>query len=527
LSIQNNKVDLWRYNLVADNTYAPEGAVDLDTEALENFFYTVAINYSHYGLNSTGLKNNWIEPLFHKNDAYQAPLVINPMRTRGNVDVNVENDLVKARLLSNILEQVEDNSDGANIRTVTDSGRSVERLSLKLNQKKLEFLYEDEPYPVDHTDIVLDLKPVFGYFEIAVDRRKPYAMEAELYIYKKLLNICRNYSHYGQFYDLKKERLLWENLDDLLLQLNADQSHVTYKLRQALNFLKYRHFDNIKIGNKNPISVYSDAIQNVIETYPERNLKIIELLPPSFFSTKLEMDGGIDFELLSSGEKQRIYSVSSLIYHLNNISSVSRSEGLVKYPYVNVIFDEVELYFHPDMQRTFIDYLLTSIKRANLTEIDAINICFATHSPFILSDIPNNNVMFLRREGTDRGLELGKSVQTLERGIERLTFGANIHELLATRFFLDQHGLIGELSKKRIRSAINYLEAGENANDVREMEWTKESVRTFIDIIGEPLIHNGLMDLYTERFLNTESEIDEEIERLRIRKLKIKPKKKL
>lgn len=48
----------------------------------QNWFYTVAVNYSIYPLNSAHI-GDWIRDLFHKNDSYQTPLVINPMRTKG------------------------------------------------------------------------------------------------------------------------------------------------------------------------------------------------------------------------------------------------------------------------------------------------------------------------------------------------------------------------------------------------------------------------------------------------------------
>ena len=39
---------------------------------LENFFYSVSLNFSHHALNSKTL-GEWIDSLFHKNDAYTMP----------------------------------------------------------------------------------------------------------------------------------------------------------------------------------------------------------------------------------------------------------------------------------------------------------------------------------------------------------------------------------------------------------------------------------------------------------------------
>lgn len=64
------------------------------------------INYSLYAYNSEILKGecsnskSWIDGLFHKNDGYQTPVVITPMRISGNIDVNKEEYLSRQRLLS-------------------------------------------------------------------------------------------------------------------------------------------------------------------------------------------------------------------------------------------------------------------------------------------------------------------------------------------------------------------------------------------------------------------------------------------
>lgn len=72
---------------------------------LNNFFYTIAVNYSLYAYNSNDIKSegDWLPGLFHKNDGYQTPLVLNPFRKDGNIDINNENHLVKARLIANLL----------------------------------------------------------------------------------------------------------------------------------------------------------------------------------------------------------------------------------------------------------------------------------------------------------------------------------------------------------------------------------------------------------------------------------------
>src|SRR5690606_6035851 len=104
--------------------------------------------------------------------------------------------------------------------------------------------------------------------------------------------------------------------------------------------------------------------------------------------------------------------------------------------------DEIELYFHPELQRTYLSFLIDSIKKVYLSHITSINICFITHSPFILSDIPSINILFL-----DEGLP-----SKIQGSIK--TFGANIHQLLIDGFFMAN--TLGELAVLEAKSIIKF-----------------------------------------------------------------------
>jgi len=144
---------------------------------------------------------------------------------------------------------------------------------------------------------------------------------------------------------------------------------------------------------------------------------------------------------------------STIVYHLINLNSVEQlkeekaeeSEKIIHYNYINIILDEIELYYHPEWQRTYIADLLDYIGKINpenLKHIKGLNITFLTHSPYILSDIPNAFV-----------LKLIKGEPYIE-GNE--TFGANVHDLLANDFFM-QKGFMGEWAKSQIKLVIESL----------------------------------------------------------------------
>ena len=82
-----------------------EKLADIKEHHQQQLFYSLVINYALYAYNSTLFKHEasgkpWLDGLFHKNDSYQTPLVLNPMRTNGDIDINNELHLARQRLMS-------------------------------------------------------------------------------------------------------------------------------------------------------------------------------------------------------------------------------------------------------------------------------------------------------------------------------------------------------------------------------------------------------------------------------------------
>ena len=175
-------------------------------------------------------------------------------------------------------------------------------------------------------------------------------------------------------------------------------------------------------------------------------------------------------QYLSSGERQRLYCLSSVLYNLRNLDSIA--SGNIQYRYVNLIFEEIELYFHPAYQQGFIKFLLEQIAALGLRHIKGINVCFVTHSPFILSDIPRSNVIFL---------EDGEPVEHMQEN----TFGANIHALLQHGFLLEGVTM-GTFAKDKINQLFKRLNKGE----------VTEGMYQEILLVGEPYIRGQLLKLY-------------------------------
>lgn len=507
-----HRVDLFRISLKGQRATIIEYALinkhfsiiserEMQREDFNEFFYSIAISYSQYSLNSLKL-GPWIQELFHKNDGYQIPLVISPMRDEGNFNINKENKLLKSRLLALILEP-EENGNKNELRKLTEEGYASQ-LYLKENKDKIDELKKASTIGSNWL-----IKPLFDYFKITDPKiKEPYLTIAKKYLITKLYKIGDTYEQYEDFINKKDGTVRQDKFDRYLYRLKKDNSHVTQKLKQAIYFLKYGTFNARDLDRKTDLNILANRLRRISEvaSSSDGNIPLIHLIPPSFFEVDIYLEGDISLDSLSSGELQKIYSTSSIAYHLANIDSVDDSEKLIRYPYVNVLFDEVELYFHPDMQRTFIHYLIDYLSRLPLDKLYSVNICFITHSPFILSDIPADNILLLEKGNVESQDRLGFK-----------TFGGNIHDLLMHQFFLER-GTMGLYAQTQIDYATKALVPGiktitEVNPKILEENWDREKVKKLISIIGDELVKSALSQLYkTSEYNNiTDVEIEEQI----------------
>ncbi len=524
----NSLLTIKKYKTAPNKSYFsnPE-IINISEFGLQDFFYCISINYSLYALNTKRF-GEWLGKLFHKNDSYQTPIVINPQRKHGNIDVNLEHSLAESRLLANILSvPIEEGSLRNTLIQLTEKKKAIS-IELNSNISKTTILFtetekrdsknpNDEPRTVDHkfskaktywTDFLLKLQKVFEItlsIDAISDENPDFISSFDemacRYILRKLINIARTYDEYFEEFDVKRNE--FADLEAFLVRIKNDNSHITYKIKQAINFIRYPYLQNffadeieeekIEIQAKRiPINALAEAIKTVKDDAHEKgqiDLEIIHLIPPSFFDPTILLEDNIPLTKLSSGERQQIYTVSTLAYHLFNLNSKFDDGEAISYRFVQVYFDEVELYFHPDMQRKFIDHLFRYLKCIDLDNITAVNFIFITHSPFILSDIPDSSVLFL-----------GDFKPVLN------TFGANIHDLLSDGFFL-KDGFMGAYAQKVINKIANYLNTDNDSmnEDDNDTDWNssnkgKDVLLKIIASIGEPLIRDRLKDMYMKKF---------------------------
>ena len=457
-------------------------------EILKDFFYTIAVNYSLYGLNEKVL-GNWIAALFHKNDGYQTPLVINPYRREGNIDVNSELHLAQTRLITNILL--------TNNKKVL-SGKEIDSVCFELDSKKYKDKKEKENIIVESSkatfeEIYEKLYEENYILEEGKEKENPHFEDLMNYILCKIKKISEVYKEYKGIPPFKGNEISTIFLE----KLADDKSHITLKLRQVLNIIRFNLLggDNDSKWEKKEDGVLHfklkiDDLMKRIREVNAPNLKKDELIPIGCYRFVVNVKNDTNnnnsvsnINVLSSGEQHLVHTMQSVLYHILNVNSVHNSTSKnTKYKYINIVFDEIELYFHPEYQRRFVFELLERLdslkKGGNIDNIKGVNILFCTHSPFILSDIPKQNVLFLGHKKDFK------------------TFGANITTLLANSFFMEN--LIGEFAKNKINEVITWITQD------------KEDILKTIRLIDEPILKNKLIEMYYEKFTDKEREKSEE-----------------
>lgn len=409
---------------------------------LKSLFYTLVCNYSMYGFNyrdyfeeATPIsrlnklfkkcdfdRNNitedqvWLKGIFHKNDGYQTPIVLHPMREDGILKITKENLLAKERM-ENLLFY-KDNAGhypqrvvNGNLHIVAIRIKPISNKSFSRENMLSQIGIGRQQNISQNFDNIYNW--IIGFWDSlyhfsTVPQGQKLREDAYDYIVYKTLKIVSNYKKYSSIYNyLSKTKAKYEDVCKKLIPLSEDFTHVTKKLLRTIMYLK----KDIYLDSDNTYNL--DELGNTINAmvgeriHSKHQLQETDLLPPPIFEKFLLLrkdgdNGIIDFRNLSSGERQIAYTISNFMYHLINVDSEwddfyqdKDHLQIIKYRFVNVIFDEVELYFHPELQRSFMGLLLQALQNAHFKNLHGINIILATHSPFLLSDIPHSNVLCL------------------------------------------------------------------------------------------------------------------------------------
>lgn len=443
---------------------------------------------------NSNINGKWIQGLFHKNDGYVTPIVTVPYRTEDDyIDIDNENDLAKQRLGTLAILF---GSQGRRFMDVYKPCELVyrfdhtakDRYSVKFNK-----LFKDRlPLNKNCSTVKYEIKRMWNQ-ELRAHYKEGYGKLLQVvrdavlnYLVYKTLKTCLQYRSYGRLLGIrsltKDEQGRLKNaqsgcyldytpdnvvavVKEILFQ--ETNIHINLKIQQLLTYVEKGHYttENLRL----PEDYDGDATKEegcgwskmpVLDLYklkrsedgkrrvPFRTFdEVSKLMPPAIFEWDINFNKGDDekdketLTQMSSGERQFMHSISYIIYHLKNLQSVTDGDYRIRYHNVCMVFDEAELYYHPEFQRKFITSLVQMLSWCHINPniIRGVNIIIATHSPFVLSDVPLQNTLYL-----DNGDVVKK---------DKETFCGNIHEMLGENFFMDY--TIGEVAKKQVEEILH------------------------------------------------------------------------
>jgi len=515
-------------------------------EVAKIFFYTIATNYSMQAYITQDYKDEptvsysgqlqeiipgesvWMDNLFHKNDGYMCPLVLNPYRDKGKIDMSNEEHLTTQRLEAILIEEDEAHPFlqdyhydyilyNLQPRTIQYGFRNIiGNARMYFSAEEIDAQNENIPMTEDKK-VYVENEDLKDFERVALEENsyahailsalfcgvKEGMTTVELalreYVVYKVLNIAEkypSYSHYGKYLFTNclfcsappEDRLrTLQMAKDMARAAKRNKSHIGLKLNQALHFIySTRRLTREQWIRLEQPFTYTEYYQ--IIGIPEKGMTVqkrSEFLPPSIFHpeihlTKLSNGEKVTLTHLSSGERQMMFTLSTLVYHIMNLRSIPTNGRRVRYGNVCLVMDEVEICFHPDYQRMFVKRFLDTIKSMGLNQKFGIHVIITTHSPFLLSDIPLDNILSLE-DGKPKKMEL------------RNTFGANVYDLLNNPFFM--HQFMGDLASEKLDRLI------EDVNQKGTLdEASYKALFDRVEMIGDDFIHDQLLAKIAMRY---------------------------
>ncbi len=246
------------------------------------------------------------------------------------------------------------------------------------------------------------------------------------------------------------------------------------------NFTKILEtFTNNLNKHDNKIEIKNDNIKIHLGEFT----KVNNLLIQSFLKLLLYDYGNhnIFFEYeppLSTGQETLLSLFSEISEKLDkdDCNNIDRKENIL------LLLDEPDVYLHPEWQRLFI-YFLTSFLKEKYPNKN-FHIILTTHSPFLLSDIPKEKVIFL---------DLNDNYKTIVKSRDEIsdTLAQNIYYLLSDGFFMEKG--IGEYISHKLKE---FLEKINNGNLTEE---DKEKFKKLINRIGDKALRHKLKHILNNK----------------------------
>lgn len=537
--------DIFRLKCSNDKVLFSEGGLDKDLREINrdkkvrirrHLSFMILINYGVYSMNpydydvhsrESTVNGDWLRQLFNIEQNYIFPIAITPQRKDGIIDINEHQRTGKEKLVALMMyAEVKGNKfmDGYNPVEIPYSFNKslttelANRLSKMANDERVsvDYLMGVKSAILEGWTIRLECTDLWTRDPDDGEKDEKEVFDAILeYMACHTVMLCSYYVQFRRLFDfLAKVReneathgVILSNIvhmpeimeSNLFDEIMNDDTTMTLGIRRCLHTIE----ETKKRGLRYMPSLRKEGVLSTnifVNTYSLED--VLFLLPPPVYNLdvvlrKERTEAHMTFSVLSSGEKQQLLSMASALFHVKSVEeSIARHKGF-GYKDVCLVFDEAELYFHPDYQRAFIYRMLKFLSWLGLNGsgcFESIQIIIATHSPFILSDIPQDNILFLKG---GRNYQDGLGLMEKRDVKRKNTFGANYYDMLRNGFFLDDNA-IGMYASEVIKRIIGVY----HIEDRRERrEKYRRYAKMFTDIsmaIGDDYLRSVLMRLTAE-----------------------------
>ena len=439
---QLSKVYLTNSNLSGENYYRKLGEIDYINlssktfEILEKEFFTSkgALN-NQFGLNNT--KFNVMQSIFPN-------FMDNHFRSLIDIDFLVYVKGLKDKFIG---------KDISNIQF------KIDKIDDSINSDLKDLNYYTKKY---HENDVKEFKKKFIKLNTNINSNNDITSSLIMNLAGELIYCYSNFNEYIEkcytIEDLYKKCKVF--IKKYVFEDNKEKEYFHNAIKE-INKIKRKTFEiNNNYYTKN-INYFWNTIKEFVSNETSFVLKYIHILD----------------EYTSSGERA-ILNFMSRIYFLSKISEYFKDKDYKLRKNILLLIDEIDLYLHPAWQQKIIMTLINELNECFPKNV--FQIVFSTHSPIVLSDMPTQNCIFLKKDYT--GIIMKKEVKQ--------TFGCSIFNLYKDAFFLENGNTFGEYSRTFINNIAKKIKTGK-VND-------KENINRLIDLIGEPIIQNHLRKLINE-----------------------------
>ncbi len=233
-----------------------------------------------------------------------------------------------------------------------------------------------------------------------------------------------------------------ERLNDFFAAMDIDvmgydiSSRVKVSLKSD-KLLDYFKLDLREFNNSNKLTV-SDYMTRRMRRFNIPDWILDNLFQVEFLRFNPSNKTFYKFSDLSTGEQSILATFAEIFNQISDIGERSRNNMVI-------VLDEPTNSLHPEWQRKFIYYLNDFIKHMPMQYRKRIdNVIITTHSPFILTDVSKNEIIFLPDKNQTQDIENIPN-----------TFAGNIHALLARPFFME-NGTVGEYATRKIAEIVDF-----------------------------------------------------------------------